>query len=78
MFAAPWMLDVDEIAKGIEADRLVARGYGEEKPIADNKTAEGRALNRRVELTLDGELPEDIVRCTLPPAEQPSAPVTDS
>lgn len=35
---------------GISAERLKAIGYGEEKPIATNKTKEGRALNRRVEL----------------------------
>lgn len=35
---------------GIDADRLKAAGYGPNKPIADNKTAEGKAKNRRVEL----------------------------
>ena len=37
---------------GIAADRLVTRGYGEARPIADNETGEGRSLNRRVELTI--------------------------
>ena len=35
---------------GIGADQLTAKGYGDTKPAADNKTAEGRANNRRVEL----------------------------
>lgn len=34
--------------KGIAAERLTARGYGEDQPIASNDTAEGRARNRRV------------------------------
>jgi OOP family OmpA-OmpF porin len=37
------------LSKGIPADRIEARGYGETKPIADNKTAAGQALNRRVD-----------------------------
>ena len=38
-------------SKGIAADRLASAGYGQDKPAADNKTAAGRALNRRVEMT---------------------------
>ncbi len=38
------------ISKGIAADRVRAVGYGPEKPIADNKSKQGRAKNRRVEL----------------------------
>ena len=40
------------IANGINADRLTAVGYGEDQPIADNKTATGRKNNRRVEVKL--------------------------
>ena len=40
------------IAKGIEADRITAAGYGETKPIATNDTEEGRAQNRRTEVTV--------------------------
>ena len=41
------------ISKGISADRLSSEGYGVTKPIASNKTVEGRAQNRRVEIILE-------------------------
>jgi OOP family OmpA-OmpF porin len=39
------------VKKGVEAERLSAAGYGSSRPIASNDTLEGRARNRRVELT---------------------------
>jgi len=38
------------VAKGVNATNLSAKGYGPANAIADNATAQGRALNRRVEL----------------------------
>ena len=40
------------IDKNVRADRLVAIGYGELQPVADNATASGRASNRRIEFTV--------------------------
>ena len=38
--------------RGIETTRMESEGYGESKPVADNKTKAGKAINRRVELAI--------------------------
>ncbi|MBD2769911.1 OmpA family protein [Hymenobacter sp. BT664] len=40
------------LSQAVPADRIVSHGYGETKPIADNATAKGQAINRRVEFDL--------------------------
>ena len=40
------------VPRQLEASRLEAHGYGPDKPIADNKTKEGKAKNRRVEFNI--------------------------
>ena len=42
------------ISKGIDANRIYVEGKGESQPVANNKTAEGRAKNRRVEIEVIG------------------------
>jgi len=38
------------VSKGVSADRIQIKGMGESQPVADNKSKEGRAKNRRVEI----------------------------
>jgi outer membrane protein OmpA-like peptidoglycan-associated protein len=45
--ARAWLIEA-----GVEPERVVAVGYGEERPIGDNSTSDGRAVNRRVEFLL--------------------------
>ena len=40
---------------GVEADRVNAVGYGKDRPVADNATNEGRAINRRVEASVEAQ-----------------------
>ena len=46
-----WLID-----GGVAPERVVVRGYGETRPIADNTTEEGRAQNRRIEVLVTGTL----------------------
>ncbi len=46
------------VENGIKSDRIIAaRGFGESKPVADNETAAGRQVNRRVEIVI-ADLPQ--------------------
>lgn len=47
------------VHKGIPAERLNAVGYGSDNPVASNKTAKGRAKNRRVKVIILKSTPED-------------------
>ena len=42
------------VSKGVEKNRVYTEGKGEKQPVADNKTTEGRAKNRRVEIEVVG------------------------
>jgi flagellar motor protein MotB len=63
---------------GIDAARLEARAYGEQHPVADNKTEEGRAKNRRIELLVTRQTPaqsaeQSVAEKNLPATETPGA-----
>lgn len=58
------------VSRGIAADRIVAKGYGETRPVADNKSPEGRANNRRVEIVVQGAADNSAAQ---PAAETPAA-----
>ena len=42
------------VSKGVDKSRVYTEGKGEKQPVADNKTKEGRAKNRRVEIEVVG------------------------
>ena len=80
-FASNWELSVARALAavhfltekaGVDARRVGAVGYGEYRPIADNATAEGRAKNRRIAITI---LPDELAGAdTVPPAAATNAP----
>ncbi|MCF7202078.1 OmpA family protein [Pseudomonas oligotrophica] len=43
------------VRMGVEAQRIVAQGYGEQYPVASNDSTSGRAMNRRVEVTISND-----------------------
>jgi outer membrane protein OmpA-like peptidoglycan-associated protein len=43
------------VTQGVQPENIAATGYGMAKPVADNNTAQGRALNRRVQLVVSGD-----------------------
>lgn len=51
-----WLTDVS----GIAATQFAIQGYGDTRPIASNETQEGRAKNRRVEITLVPDAPKEV------------------
>ena len=56
---------------------ITAKGYGEEQPIADNETEEGREANRRIEFKLIRPEPMEEVETTLESVEQPTVDIPD-
>jgi outer membrane protein OmpA-like peptidoglycan-associated protein len=61
------------VTQGINPQNITAVGYGKNYPVASNDTPSGRALNRRVELVVSGEVIG--IKIGVPPAQaQPTAP----
>ena len=44
------------VGQGVDSGAITAKGFGDTKPVADNGTAAGRQVNRRVELVVNGPL----------------------
>jgi chemotaxis protein MotB len=78
-FASNWELSTARAAAavrflsetaGVDPRRLGIVGYGEFRPLADNSTAEGRARNRRIAITI---LPDELAGSDVVPAVSPPA-----
>ena len=54
------------IEVGVDPRRLTATGYAEQRPVADNASAEGRQRNRRVAITMESRTPDNPVEVALP------------
>jgi chemotaxis protein MotB len=54
------------IETGVDGRRLTATGYADQRPLADNATAEGRQRNRRVSITIESRAPDNAVEVQIP------------
>jgi chemotaxis protein MotB len=54
------------IDNGVDPRRLTATGHAEQRPVADNASAEGRARNRRVAITMESQTPDSQVESPAP------------
>lgn len=54
------------IENGVDARRLTATGYAEQRPVADNATVEGRQRNRRVAINMESRTPDQVKELALP------------
>ena len=50
------------VENGVPAQMIEAYGVGESNPVATNETAEGRALNRRVDITINGTIEREVTK----------------
>lgn len=54
------------IDNGVDGRRLTATGYADQRPLADNATADGRQRNRRVAITIESRTPDNPVELQIP------------
>ena len=54
------------IDNGVDARRLTATGYAEQRPVADNATLDGRQRNRRVAINMESRTPDQVKELALP------------
>lgn len=54
------------IETGVDGRRLSATGYADQRPLADNASAEGRQRNRRVAITIESRIPDNPVEVKIP------------
>lgn len=62
------------VSRGVVAERFVAKGYGPDKPIGDNRNDEGRQQNRRVQFMILEKVPRSLVSATTSTTIGPEKP----
>jgi len=66
------------VTSGVSVDNVVARGLGKSDPVADNKSAAGRKLNRRVEMIVSGDVIGNRIGGGSAPEATPPNPPTEN